>query len=74
MPGAALVLALSLAHAPAATQPPPRAMIIASPPGIEVMIARKDGDGSLETACVDNDDAAKAFFARKTKSTKPDLQ
>jgi len=74
MPGAALVLALSLAHAPAATQPPPRGMIIASPPSFEVMIARKDGDGSLETACVDNDDAAKAFFARKTKSTKPDLQ
>jgi len=74
MPGAALVLALSLAHAPAATQPPPRGMIIASPPSIEVMIARKDGDGGLETACVDNDDAAKAFFARKTKSTKPDLQ
>ncbi|HYS55024.1 MAG TPA: hypothetical protein VER58_14800 [Thermoanaerobaculia bacterium] len=74
MPGAALILALSLAHVPASTQPPPRRMIIASPPNIEVMIARKADDGTLDTACVDNDDAAKAFFARKTKTTRAERQ
>src|SRR5213592_3681086 len=74
MPGAALILALSLAHAPAATQPPPRGMIIAASPNVETLIARRADDGTLETACVDSDDAAKAFFARKTKSTKAEQQ
>ena len=74
MPGAALILALSLAHAPAATQPSPRGMIIAASPNVETLIARRADDGTLETACVDNDDAAKAFFARKTKSTKAEQQ
>jgi hypothetical protein len=63
MPGAALVLALALAHAQPAALQPARGMTIATPPSIEVMIARKVDDGTLETACVDNDDAAKAFFA-----------
>ena len=62
MPGAALVLALTLAHAqPASVQPSPRGMMIATPPSIEVLIARRADDGTLETACVDNDDAAKAL-------------
>ena len=68
--GAAFVLALSLAHAqPASVQPPPHGMAIATPPSVEVMIARRADDGTLETACVDNDDAARAFFARTTKVT-----
>ncbi|HEY8183077.1 MAG TPA: hypothetical protein VII32_12615, partial [Thermoanaerobaculia bacterium] len=67
--GAAFVLALSLAHAqPTSVQPPPRGMTIATPPSVEVLIARRADDGTLETACVDNDDAAKAFFARATKA------
>ncbi len=72
MPGAALVLALSLAHAqPASVQPPPRGMRIATPPSVEVMIVRRIDDGTLETACVDNDESAKAFFARpKSKTVK----
>jgi len=46
-------------------------MIIATPPSVEVMIARKVDDGTLETACVDNDDAANAFFAQaKSKTAK----
>ena len=76
--GAAFVLALSLAHAqPASVQPPPHGMAIATPPSVEVMIARRADDGTLETACVDNDDAAKAFFARTTKvktAAKPEEQ
>ena len=68
MPGAALVLALTLAHAqPASVQPAPHGMMIATPPSVEVLIARRADDGTLETACVDNDDASKAFFARTTK-------
>ena len=78
MPGAALVLALALAHAkPASVQAPPHGMQIATPPSVEVLIARRADDGGLETACVDNDDAAKAFFARATKTksaTKPENQ
>lgn len=67
--GAALALALSLSHAqPASVQAPPRGMSIATPPSVEVLIARRVDDGSLETACVDNDDAAKAFFSRTTKA------
>ena len=69
MPGAALVLALALSHAQPASLQPSRGMTIATPPSVEVMIARRVDDGTLETACVDNDDAARAFFARaKTKS------
>jgi hypothetical protein len=71
MPGAALILALSLAHARPASLQPSRGMIIATPPSVEVMIARKVDDGTLETACVDNDDAANAFFAQaKSKTAK----
>lgn len=74
--GAAFVLALSLAHPqPASVQPPPHGMSIATPQSVEVLIARRTDDGSLETACVDNDDAAKAFFSRTTKTkaaTKPE--
>ena len=70
MPGAALVLALSLAHARPASLQPSRGMTIATPPNVEVMIARRVDDGTLETACVDNDEAAKAFFARKSPTTK----
>ena len=67
--GAAFVLALSFAHAqPTSVQAPPHGMMIATPPNIEVLIARRADDGTLETACVDNDDAAKAFFARTTKA------
>lgn len=76
--GAAFVLALSLAHAQAASvQSPPRGMMIATPTSVEVLIARRNDDGSLETACVDNDDAAKAFFARTAKAkaaSKPEEQ
>ena len=73
MPGAALILALSLAHARPASQQPSHGMTIATPPSVEVMIARKVDDGTLETACVDNDDAAKAFFAlSKSKTIKAD--
>ena len=67
MPGAALVLALALSHAQPAFLQPSRGMTIATPPSVEVMIARRVDDGTLETACVDNDDAAKAFFARAKK-------
>jgi hypothetical protein len=78
MPGAALVLALALAHAkPASVQPPPHGMQISTPPSVEVLIARRTDDGTLETACVDNDEAAKAFFARAPKAksaTKPEIQ
>jgi hypothetical protein len=71
MPGAALVLALSLAHARPAALQPSRGMIIATPPSTEVMIARRVDDGTVETACVDNDAAAKAFFAQaKSKTAK----
>ena len=73
MPGAALILALSLARARSATSSP-RAMLIVDSPHAEVLIARRSEDGTLETACVDNDDAAKAFFARKTKSNKPEVK
>lgn len=67
--GAAFVLALSLARAqPASVQLPPHGMTIATPTSVEVLIARRADDGTLETACVDNDDAAKAFFARTTKA------
>jgi hypothetical protein len=69
LPGAALVLALALSHAQPASLQPSRGMTIATPPSVEVMIARRVDDGTLETACVDNDDAARAFFARaKAKS------
>ena len=69
MPGAAVVLALVLAHGrPAAA--PARAMIIAAAPNVETLIARRADDGTLETACVDNAESAKAFFARKAKSGK----
>jgi hypothetical protein len=79
MPGAALVLALALSHAqplPASLQPS-RGMTIATPPSVEVMIARRVDDGTLETACVDNDEAARAFFARAPKAkavAKPEEQ
>ena len=73
MPGAALVLALSLAHARPSSTQPSRGMTIATPPSVEVMIARRVDDGSLETACVDNDAAAKRFFAQtQSKTTKPE--
>ena len=72
MPGAALVLALVLAQARSAPAPP-RGMLIVPAPNVEVMIARRTDDGTLETACVDNDDAAKAFFARKAKG-KPEVK
>lgn len=49
-------------------------MIIAPAPNVETLIARRADDGTLETACVDNDDAAKAFFARKQKSSKPEVK
>ncbi|MDQ6800605.1 MAG: hypothetical protein M3041_07170 [Acidobacteriota bacterium] len=46
-------------------------MRIATPPSVEVMIVRRIDDGTLETACVDNDESAKAFFARpKSKTVK----
>jgi hypothetical protein len=74
MPGAALVLALSLAHA-RPTAIPPRQMLVVAAPNVEVMIARRTDDGNLETACVDNEEAAKAFFARpKSRSSKPEEQ
>jgi hypothetical protein len=73
MPGAALILALSLARSPRATAAP-RGMLIVDAPRAEVLIARRSEDGTLETACVDNDDAAKAFFARKAKSAKPEVK
>lgn len=60
MPGAALILALSLAHAKPA---PPRTMVIAPAPNVETLIVRRAPDGTIETACVDNDDAARAFVA-----------
>jgi hypothetical protein len=73
MPGAALALALSLAHARSAPQPAARGMIVAPAPNVEVLIVRKVDDGTLETACVDNDEAARAFFARgKSKGGKPE--
>lgn len=69
MPGAALVLALALAHPK--PPPPPRAMVIAPAPNVETMIIRRNADGTVDTACVDNDDAARAFLAgAKTKSVK----
>jgi hypothetical protein len=77
MPGAALALALTLAHARSAPQQTltPHAMVMVAAPNVEVMIARRVDDGTLETACVDNDDAAKAFFAgAKSKSRKPELK
>jgi hypothetical protein len=45
-------------------------MTIASPPSVEVMIARRADDGTVETACVDNDAAAKAFFAQAQAKAK----
>lgn len=60
MPGAALLVALSLMRTPLA----PRAMVIAPTPNREVTIARRAEDGALEIVCVDNDEAVKAFLAR----------
>ncbi len=69
MPGAALVIALTLAHGKAVL--PPRAMIIAPAPNRETMIVRRASDGTIETACVDNDEAMRAFLAgAKAKSEK----
>ena len=73
MPGAALALALTLAHARSAPQQTPHAMVMVAAPNVEVILARRVDDGTLETACVDNDDAARAFFAgAKSKSRKPE--
>jgi hypothetical protein len=60
MPGAALLVALSLIRTP----PAPRGMVIAAAPNHEVMVVRRTEDGTLETVCVDNDEAVKAFLAR----------
>ncbi len=60
MPGAALIVALSLMR----NAPAPRGMVIAPAPNIEVMVVRRAADGILETACVDNDEAVKTFLAR----------
>jgi len=69
MPGAALVLALALAQAK--PSPPPRAMIIAPAPNVETLIVRRNTDGTIDTACVDNDDAARAFRSgARTKTEK----
>jgi hypothetical protein len=38
-------------------------MVIADAPNVEVLVARKAADGTVETACVDNDDSAKAFLS-----------
>jgi hypothetical protein len=73
VPGAAFILALSLAHAQPAALQPSHGMTIASPPSVEVLIARRLDDGTLETACVDNEEAAKAFLAA-AKSTKAKLE
>ena len=65
MPGAVLILALALARARGGTPSTPRReMIIAAPPNQEVLIAWRADDGTLETACVHSDDAAKPFLAR----------
>jgi hypothetical protein len=60
MPGAALLVAISLLRTP----PAPRAMVIAPAPNRQVMVARRNDDGTLETACVDNEEAVKALLAR----------
>jgi len=59
VPGAALVLALALAHAKPA---PPRGMIVAPAPHREVLVLRRAPDGTIESACVDNDAAVRAFL------------
>lgn len=68
MPGAALILALALARAKSAQ--PPRAMVIAPAPNREVLMIRRAPDGSVETACVDNEAAVHTFLAGKPKSKK----
>jgi hypothetical protein len=39
-------------------------MVIAPAPNRQVMVARRNDDGTLETACVDNEEAVKALLAR----------
>ncbi len=68
MPGAALILALALARARLAQ--PPRTMVIAPAPHRDVLMIRRAPDGSIETACVDNEAAERAFLAGKPKSNK----
>jgi len=60
VPGAAIAFVLALAHARPA---PPRAMTIAPAPTRETMVLRKAPDGTIESACVDNDRALRAFLA-----------
>lgn len=60
MPGAALLVAISLMRTP----PAPRAMVIAPAPTREVMVVRRHDDGTLETSCVDNEEAVKALLTR----------
>lgn len=64
MPGAALVIALAFARASVATT---HAMVIAAPPSQEVLMVRLTPEGTLETACVDNEQAAKAFLKSDKK-------
>ena len=68
MPGAALILVLALARAKSVQ--PPRAMVIAPAPNREVLMIRRAADGSVETACVDNESAVRAFLAGKPKPKK----
>jgi len=76
MPGAALALALALASARSMPAPaPPRGMVIAPAPNIEILVAKRSDDGGIETACVDNQEALKAFLARpRAKSSKVEDQ
>jgi len=76
VPGAALALVLALASARATPAPAPaRGMVIAPAPNIEILVAKRTDDGGIETACVDNQEALKAFLARpRAKSGKAEDQ
>jgi len=50
-------------------------MVIAPAPNIEILVAKRSDDGGIETACVDNQEALKAFLARpRAKSSKVEDQ